>query len=186
MSQYSTQHRGSEATLRAVLGFVALVVIPPLLALLFFATQFRGLRAEVAVEHSQLARHLVAGEGFVTSVIRPLSLAFNADLLKHPDLYNAPVHPVLLAVCSGGDKLLERLAGVVGASLWLISVWLTYWFARRWFDAAVARLAVALYAVNVTMISLSIGGLPHPLLAIITLLLVGLPNSSIRYRIALS
>lgn len=75
---------------------LALVVLPPLMGLLVLAKS-PELTAPTVLDHAQLARHLANGDGFVTSVLRPLSLALHPQASPHRDLVNAPVHPLLLA-----------------------------------------------------------------------------------------
>src|SRR5437867_3383622 len=89
---------GSEGKIRAGLGYLLLVLVPPLLLLVVMAAKFQGLQDFTALDHAQVARHLAAGDGFVTSLIRPLSVGFKGQLANHPDLYNAPGHPLLLSL----------------------------------------------------------------------------------------
>src|SRR6185295_9887658 len=80
------------------LGVSALVLIPLVIALVVLAAKFRGLGTNIAMEHAQIARRVAAGEGLTTASLRPLSLALHPDLQKHPDLYYAPAHPLLMGV----------------------------------------------------------------------------------------
>ena len=90
-----------------VVQWVAAVLAAALLSLTYTASQFRGLEKREAMDQAQLARHLARGDGFVTSVIRPLSVWqlqqhgwAQSDprlLSQHPDLVNAPLYPWLLA-----------------------------------------------------------------------------------------
>src|SRR5882724_11627092 len=99
MVQLVSRFVRSEGRIRTVLGYVALLALPPLLAVVVLASKFSGLQTADAFDRAQLARHLAAGDGFVTSVVRPLSLTFRADVTSHPDLYNAPLPPLVLSVC---------------------------------------------------------------------------------------
>jgi hypothetical protein len=90
-------------------GYIALALAPPLLMLVVLAAKFQCLEAATALDHAQLARHVAAGEGFVTDFIRPLSLVFKADLRHHPDLYNAPAHPLVLALFF--QRVSEKFSG---------------------------------------------------------------------------
>ncbi len=159
-----------ERTIWVGLGYATLFLAPPLLMLLVIAAKFQGLREVVAMDHAQLARHLASGDGFVTSVIRPLSLAFHAELRNHPDLYNGPVHPLVVALFFKGFQPTERVAAGAGATLWVISVWATFLVGRRWFGPAPAALAALFYAANIAMISGTVEALPHPTAAIAVLL----------------
>lgn len=162
--------RSSEWAIAIVLGYLALLVAPPLLMLVVLGAKFQGLRDVGALDHAQLARHLAAGEGFVTSFVRPLSLVFKADLRHHPDLYNAPLHPYFLSLFFRAFAPGDRVAAAAGASLWVVSVWLTFLAARRSFGGGTAVLATLFYAGNVAAIGAATGGLPHPLGAVAVLL----------------
>lgn len=162
--------RSSEWAIAIVLGYVALATLPPLLMLVVIGAKFQGLRDVLALDHAQLARHLAAGEGFVTSFVRPLSLVFKADIRHHPDLYNAPFHPLLLSLVFRAFAPGDRVAAGVGAALWVLSVWLTFLVARRALGGGAAALATLFYGCNVAAISAATGGLPHPLAAVALLL----------------
>lgn len=154
---------------RKGLGYGGLIVLPLLLALVLFATKFQGLRLAVAQDHAQLARHLAAGDGFVTHFVRPLSLVFRADVAHHPDLYNAPLHPLMLACAYAVVHPSDRVTAVADLALWVLSVWLTYTLARRWHGPRVAALAACLYGCNVAAVQAALGALPYPLTAVLFL-----------------
>ena len=156
----------SEGRIRSLLGYAALLVVPPLLMLLAIATKFQGFQTAAAMDHAQLARHLADGDGFITSVIRPLSLVFQADVTGHPDLYNAPLHPLVLAFFFQLAHPGDRVTAAVGSILWIFSVWVTYIVARRWFGRNVAALAALFWICNAAGIASSIEGLANPLMAI--------------------
>jgi hypothetical protein len=140
--------------------------------LVLLAAKFQGL-SPAATDHAQLARHVAAGEGFVTTFIRPLSLAFKARFHPHPDLYNAPAYPLVLALFYRVIHPSDKVTAGAGAILWILSVWLTFWVARRCVGSGVAALATLFYACHVPMIIAALGGFPQPLMAVSVLLAVG-------------
>ena len=86
-------------------------------------------------EHLSTARHLCAGDGFVTDMTYPLSFAFPfARELPQPLIHRGPGYPLLMTLpqCAGGDdsgRVLEdvRLVQIVllGLLIWLgASAWL--------------------------------------------------------------
>ena len=161
---------GNEQQLRLLLGLVALLIVPPIIALVVLATKFDGLTEPVALDHAQLARHLVAGEGFTTSALRPLSLALNPKGTLHPDLYNAPAHPALLAAVYLISGASERPGAILGIGLWLVSVWLTFLVVMNWWGRVdLGVIAAALYGTSVAMLTAAVGGLPYPLATICVL-----------------
>ena len=162
---------GTERQLRLLLGFVALLIVPPIIALVVLATKFDGLTEPVALDHAQVARHVVAGNGFATNVLRPLSLTLNPKGLLHPDLYNAPAHPLLLAAVYLLSGATERPCAILGIGLWLVSVWLTFLVVMNWWGRVdLGIIAAALYGMNVAMLTAAVGGLPYPLATLCVLI----------------
>lgn len=155
---------------RRMLGYLALLLLPPLLFLLVYATKFQGLRLAAAQDHAQIARRLAAGDGFTTGFVRPLSLAFRSETANHPDLYNAPLPPLVLALAYATVHPSDRVTVAVSGVLWILSVWLTYAVARRWRGPRVAALAAVFYACNVAALQAALGALPYALTAMTFLL----------------
>ena len=145
---------------KIVLQWVVVVLAAIALSLVYTAGQFRGLEKREAMDMAQLARNLARGEGFTTSVIRPISLwhlkTYRDDhsphFDRHPDLYNPPLYPLALA---GIFRLLpaetfelkpnefqytpERWVILPFNQLCLLlTVLLVYRWARRLFDQRVA------------------------------------------------
>jgi hypothetical protein len=143
------------------------------LMLVVLAAKFRGLQEFQILDQAQLARHLARGDGFVTSVLRPLSLGFQASV-PHPDLYNAPGFPLVWA---GVFKLFgpgDRAIAGTGAVLWVLSVWTVFSVGRRWYGRGPAAVATFFYAINVGGIVAAVWGYPYALLGILVLLIARL------------
>src|ERR1043166_2240397 len=145
MAQLVSRFVRSEGRIRTVLGYVALLALPPLLAVIVLASKFTGLQTADAFDRAQLARHLAAGDGFVTSVVRPLSLAFKPDITPHPDLYNAPLPPLVLSAFFRLIHPSERVTAVAGLLIWILCVWLVYGLTWLWSSRAPVA-AVAAFA----------------------------------------
>lgn len=155
---------------RKVLGIAALGIVPGILALVALAAKFPGLQVVLALEHAQIARHVAAGDGLVTDSIRPVSLGVQHGLKHHPDLYHAPLHPLLLGAVFKVLHPSDRVDACFGLLLWIVSILLTFWLARSWFGTGVAVLATAFYGCNAIMLKGALFGLPYPLSAILVLL----------------
>ena len=94
--------------IRVGLYFLLLLVV----AMVYTATQYRGLTSGEAMDFAQLGRNLSLEQGFVTKCVRPESMtvvaAHNSDdpLIKtHPDLYHPPAYPALLSLGFNAFKL---------------------------------------------------------------------------------
>lgn len=175
---------------------IAQVILIALLAvtlgLLYTAGQFRGLEKREAIDMAQLARNIARGEGYTTSMIRPLSLwhqmkvAGRSDpqILNHPDLYNPPLYPVLLATVfkMSPAGIFETKPGepVLSAERWVIlpvnqffllaTLCLAYVWAKQVFDRRTALTTVLLLLASDTLWSYGISGLPTNLLMFLVLL----------------
>jgi len=181
MVQLVSRFVRSEGRIRTVLGYVALLALPPLLAVIFLASKFSGWRTAEAFDRAQLARHLAAGDGFVTGVVRPLSLTFNADISRHPDLYNAPLHPLVLSFFYRVVHPSERVSAVAGLLIWILSVWLVYGLARVWSARGpVAGIAAFAYGTNAAIVMSAAQGLPYVLASMIVLVAVWLALGHVR------
>ncbi|NQU09356.1 tetratricopeptide repeat protein [bacterium] len=159
----------SEASIGRILTYAALVAIPVFVALVTVATKFQGLSSPQVLDHAQLARHVAAGDGYVTSVLRPMSLAVQPTYADHPDLLNAPVQPTLLALVYAIGGASDTATATLGVLLWLAMLWLTYLVARVWFSHITAMLALLFCLSGVASLTMAVNGLPSPLMAITVL-----------------
>ncbi len=164
MSLFKPQHHSGKATreieMREVFGVLALLIIPIGLMVLVMAVKYQGLQSPVAWEHAQLARNIATGKGIVTDVVRPFSLTVLTKFPKQPDLYNEPVYPLSLAVFFRLFEASDRIVALVGMGFWVLTIWLTFLVAYRWFGGAVATLATLFYLCNISAIAGAINGLP--------------------------
>jgi 4-amino-4-deoxy-L-arabinose transferase-like glycosyltransferase len=141
--------------------WAVIVLAPIVLGLLAITKSFPGLwdmRAWDAMDAAQTARNLARDGHFVTDSIRPASLVFRAQIEGHPDLYNEPLYPSVLAavfrVWSAGDKPVAA----TGVLLWLVTLWLTIGFAKRLFGWRIANLTGLLLAINIAALGAAISG----------------------------
>lgn len=137
--------------------------VPAVLSLVTLAAKTPGLVLGPALEAAQVARHVASGDGMVTDSIRPLSLAVRPVLERHPDLYQAPVHPLFLGLVFRLFHASDRVDVCAGLGLWTASIVLTFWLARRRFGTGTAILAAAFYGSNVAMLKGAAFGLWYPL-----------------------
>ena len=179
---------------KKVIQWVLVVLLAATLSLIYTASQFRGLNKREAMDMAQLARNISRGEGYTTSFIRPLGIwtleqhgwVKNDPRLiqKHPDLYNPPLYPFVLA---GMFKLLpptifkydvadrvyppERWVILPFNQLCLLAcVLVVFLWSKRLFDRRVALMAAVLLLFSDTLWSYGVSGLPTNFLMLLMLL----------------
>ena len=158
----------SENNLRSKLTLVAVVVVPILIGLVALA-KFAGLADATTLNNAQLARHIAAGHGFVTSTLQPLALTLSKSGSAHPDLVTAPVQPAVLAAVFGLTRAAAKVVAGVGLGLWILTVWLVFLIARYWWNWRVAGLAALFYICTLTGLLTAAAGLPEPVMALLVL-----------------
>ena len=158
-----------DSGMRGFFSFAALVLIPVGLMVLVMAVKYPGLQLPEAWDHAQVARNIAAGKGWVTDVVRPLSLAVAARFPNQPDLYNAPLHSLSLALPFRYIEASDRVVALTGLGIWVLTVWLTFLIAYRWFGSAVATLATFFYLCTVSSIAVAVAGLSLPLATLFVL-----------------
>lgn len=156
----------SETNLRYKLTLAAVITVPILIVLVALA-KFAGLADTIALNNAQLARHIAAGHGYVTSTLQPLAVTLAGP--AHSDLVTAPVQPVLLAAVFNLTWAADKAVAVTGLGLWLVTVWLVFLVARYWWNWRVAGLAALFYVCTLTGLLTAVAGLPQPLMALLVL-----------------
>ena len=80
-----------------LLLIIAFVALSMLVLFVILKYRWHGLRNPDEMDFAQLARNLSEGKGFVTNYISPMSLYISDRLVGHPDLWRAPLFPILMA-----------------------------------------------------------------------------------------
>ena len=145
--------------------------MPFLVQLVFLSGQFSGLQSPQALDHAQVARNLAEGHGFTTEFIRPLSLVFVASAKGHPDLANAPLHPLLLSLAFRVLPMTDNTVVLVSVLFWAGSVWLVFFLTQRLFGRKTATLAAAVAMLSLNPMLLSMGSSAAVVAMFLTLLL---------------
>jgi hypothetical protein len=160
-------------------GALALVIVA-IVVLHFY--QFRGLAASQGMDQAQIGRAIASGEGWRTKIARPLAVgqlqAHGKDVSQNIwfDTYNAPLPPLVNAIALlpakaywrmdprtlvyAGDKAIAAMSIL----LFIGSVAVLFFIARRLFDQRLALLACGLVLLCETMWQYSLSGLPQLLL----------------------
>lgn len=173
--------------LTKVILYILFVVF---VAVLYTATQFRGLKEAEAMDYAQLGRNLAERGSFVTQYVRPASLWYlkshRADkdprIDNHPDILHGPVYPVILAAVFklGGSPSQAQVEGVgvfapeqymilpLCHLFTILTGLLIYLIGRRLFELRVAVLAASVYLLSDQVWALSITGSSVPLAVLLS------------------
>ncbi len=164
--------------IRGVVAFIVLVAV----TLLYLFVQFSGFNSETAMDQAQIARSISSGEGFTTRYVRPMALwqlqdsgiEIPADGL--PDTSNPPlpslVNSIPLSLIKGSLEMEptdliyagDRAIAFTSILIFAAAVIVTYFVARRLFDAQLAFYACAIVLLTDILWQFSLSGLSHPLL----------------------
>ena len=147
--------------------------------------QFRGLSTSQGMDQAQIGRAIASGEGWRTKLARPLAVgqlqAHGKDVAKNIwfDTYNAPLPPLIDAIALvpvkglwkmntrsivyAGDKAIATMSIL----LFIGSVAVLYFTARRLFDQRLALLVCGLVLLCGAMWEYSLSGLPQMLLLLL-------------------
>jgi len=148
----------SAARARAVAFHVAWLLPCFLVYMWFFSAQFQGLRVPDAMDAAQVGRHIGDGDGFTTSFVRPLSLAKVQRVAGHPDLYNAPLYPLALAVAFNLFGANDRAVGLVSGLFGFLTVIIAYLLGARLLDRRAGALAALLTCFSMGLLNASVSG----------------------------
>ena len=161
---------------------VTTVAIVLAVGYLIWPLPFRGLATSDAMDQAQIARAIARGEGWSTRFARPLGIAQlkahgkNVEQNIWLDTYNAPLPPLVNALPlllvkgywqMGTTDLVatgDRAIAVMSMLLFLLSIVVLFFLARRLFDQRLAVLVCALVLFGDIFWEYSTSGLPQMLL----------------------
>jgi 4-amino-4-deoxy-L-arabinose transferase-like glycosyltransferase len=148
----------------------------------FHLYSFRGLATSQAMDQAQIGRQIASGHGWATNFARPRAIGQlianrkNVEKNVWTDTYNAPLPPLLNAIAlwpvkahwkihpndiiSAGDKAIATMSIII----FLLSVLVVFFLARRLFDQRLAYFACALVLFCDMIWQYSLSGLPQMLL----------------------
>lgn len=151
---------GSEARLRSLVLSLAVVAGPPLLLVCCYRLLFTGLVSAEALDFAQIGRNLSQGRGFTTGILRPLALAYGGDPLRQPDLFHAPLYPLLLAFAFGAFGAKDSVAAGVSGLFYLLTIPLIYQLGKRVFTPTIGLLTALTCLLNARLLEYATSGLP--------------------------
>jgi 4-amino-4-deoxy-L-arabinose transferase-like glycosyltransferase len=146
---------------------------------------FRGLATSQAMDQAQIGRGIASGQGWRTNLVRPRAIGQLQDHGKDVtqeiwyDTYNAPLPPLVDAisllpvkahlVMNPRDVVYtgDRAIAAMSILLFLCSVTVLFFTARRLFDSRLALLACGLVLLCDALWQYSLSGLPQMLLLLL-------------------
>ncbi len=147
--------------------------------------EFRGLGASQGMDQAQIGRELIRGHGWATQFARPLAAGQLQGHGKNPaqkvwvDTYNAPLPPLVDALAllpiKGSLKMTPRdivyrgdqAIAIMSMLLFIASVVVLFFLARRLFDQQLALLSCGLVLVCDLIWQYTLSGLPQMLLLLL-------------------
>jgi hypothetical protein len=162
--------------------FVGAVIVAMAILYLY---QFRGLATSQGMDQAQIGRAIATGHGWRTNFVRPRAVAqlraHRKDVARRIwiDTYNAPLPPLVDAIAlfpiKSHWKMTERdliyagdkAVAAMSIFLFICSVAVLFFTARRLFDQRLALLACTLVLLCDAMWQYSLSGLPQMLLLLL-------------------
>lgn len=142
------------------------------IGIVFIFVLFQGTRSfELsdmrAMDQAQIARNLARGAGFTTKLIRPLSLAKIPQVDSHPELFQAPLHPLVLSLFFRAFGLSPKTISWSSGVPYLLALPLVLWLGWSCFSRKVGMLAMVVVATNVSLLFTAASGTEGGLLTLL-------------------
>lgn len=151
---------------RKIILVAILFAFIALIYLIYNVSRFDRLTNINAMDYAQIARHVVRGDGFITSFIKPLSLSYDPSITNHPDIIYPPVHMVwtagVMRMLGENDRAVSHSSGLA----FLLTVPLVFLLALKLFDWRTAVLATFLFGTHIANLGYAISGLESSLLGL--------------------
>ena len=136
-----------------------------------FLRSFDGLYLSEAMDLAQVGRHLAAGQGFVTTFLRPVEVALYPQV-PAPEIVHAPLYPLVLGLVFEVLPQSDAVVAGVSAFFFFATFVLIYLLASKVFDRATGVLAAALFGLNALALGYAVTGLHITLWAFLLTLVV--------------
>jgi hypothetical protein len=133
----------------------------------FYKATFHGLFINDAWDYASMARNIALGRGVISEYLTPLGLAHLG--VPQPDLWRAPLWPLLLAVFQKIFGFKDEASALAGGACFGAGACLVFLLGRRWFNLPVAAAATALYIFSSQLLIFSDSGLTESLSVLLML-----------------
>ena len=163
-------------------GLIATAILT---IVIYHMWNFRGLATSQAMDQAQIGREIVNGRGWRTNVVRPRAIAqlqragHNVDEKVSYDTYHAPLPSLVNAIAllpvkshlhmTPRDPIFigDKAIAIMSILLFIGSVVVLFFIARRLFDQRLALLACGLVLLCDMMWQFSLSGLPQMLMLLL-------------------
>ena len=133
----------------------------------YYKGAFRGLFINDAYDYASIAHNIALGRGVRSEYLTPLGLAHLG--VPQPDLWRAPLWPLLLALFQRIFGFKDPAAALAGGACFGAGACLVFLLGRRWFNWPVAIAASLLYIFSSQLLVFSVTGLTEPLAVLLML-----------------
>ncbi|MDT3698292.1 MAG: glycosyltransferase family 39 protein [Thermincola sp.] len=137
----------------------------------YYNSTFQHLFLNDAMDYASIGRNIAAGDGFVSSYITPLSLA-NYQGLPHPDLWRAPLWPLILAMFIKLFGATDQAVAIATGFFYIAGAALIFLLAAELFDTLVGLAAAVLYIFSAQNLMNSVSGMTETVSVCMMLLAV--------------
>ncbi|MEN6545857.1 MAG: hypothetical protein ABFE07_07450, partial [Armatimonadia bacterium] len=145
-------------SLRLWLAGAILAVGIAFIFVVFQAARMAEVSDPRAMDQAQIARNLSRGAGYTTRLLRPLSLSQIPQVENHPELVNAPLHPVCMSIMFRIFGPSARTVSWTSGLAFLLTIPLVLWLAWHVFSRKVAMLAIFIVATNIGLLNVAVSG----------------------------
>ncbi|MEN6301430.1 MAG: glycosyltransferase family 39 protein [Armatimonadia bacterium] len=154
-------------SLRLWLAGAILAVGIAFIFVVFQAARMAEVSDPRAMDQAQIARNLSRGAGYTTRLLRPLSLSQIPQVENHPELVNAPLHPVCMSIMFRIFGPSARTVSWTTGLAFLLTIPLVLWLAWHVFSRKVAMLAIFIVATNIGLLNVAVSGTEGALLGLL-------------------
>jgi len=139
---------------------------------LLFSHNFTSLYRADAIDAAQVGRQISEGHGFSTDFIRPIAIKYQLPGGRFPELYQAPLYPLVLGLLFSFLPATDRTVALVSCVFFLLTIGLVFLLAKPMFGRRVAALCALLLGLNFALWSLALSGASTALWIFLTTLLL--------------
>ncbi|HEY3414266.1 MAG TPA: glycosyltransferase family 39 protein [Armatimonadota bacterium] len=154
-----THDRANANAKRVVMTLILALVLPVLIVWAVYVRQFAQITDMDAMDMAQVARNVQSGNGFVTSVIRPLATtratgvttaAGGLKTVRMQDMVHPPlfIYAEALVLATGAS---DNKVFLVSALFFLLTIPVLYALSKEMFNAKVGQLTVFAYVTSLFM-----------------------------------